>query len=329
MSTHLEDRATLESDLSAKVYGAGQGRGQGVPTQTSGQPCPRLLKRKTRPTAVPPWASLFTWVLALTHELLYCTHARPLHLGVIKITHRCLSPKGWTLLADPCGSRVWVPKRCRNCTPCHQAHKAKTIARIVHGMADQNWFVFVTLTSTPDTTWPRMMTAFTRLVAHLRKTQPTLQYAAVKEEGSLSGMKHLHVIFHSWVWHDFADLQNTWFRLTGAYNVNMKRKPNEAVAAYAAKYVGKGNVDARKVATYSAKWPKLPRDTHWTPVYSRHVAPFPWEQEGEDSEGRIVAHVAETCNHVQSIHPLSEVTSQWLKSLRVPSWLPPPVPLAR
>lgn len=238
---------------------------------------------------------------------------------------RCLWPKGWTLLACKDGTQVWVPKRCRRCTPCRRAYKRKVIAKIIHGLKDENWFSFGTFTSKPDMTWPRMMTAFTRLVAHLRLSQPQLQYVAVKEEGSLHGMKHLHVIFHGWVWHSYADLQATWLRLTGAHDVNIKRKPGEAAAAYAAKYVGKGNVSAIKVVTFSSKWAKLPPQDIWHVVQWESRPGFVPPTTLEDADGALVERYDPKCYHLIEVKDISIATLSWLKSLQAHSWHPPPV----
>lgn len=224
------------------------------------------------------------------------------------------------------GTRAWVPKRCRRCSPCQDATKRKHIARIVHGFEGHNWFVFLTLTSVPSTTWPKLMTGFTRFISHLRRTQPDLQYVAVKEEGSQTGMKHLHIIMHSWEWHSYSDLVATWQRLTGAQGVYIKRLETARVASYAAKYVGKGNIGARKLVTYSKLWPQLPSAHDWAAIRHETLPYYEPPFKLEDSRGRLLEHLGKDCYHVEDVTLPHLETYYWLRSTQGLSWHPPPVP---
>lgn len=194
------------------------------------------------------------------------------------------------------------------------------------GFEGENWFVFLTLTSVPERTWPEIMTGFTRFVEYLRLTQPELQYVAVKEEGKDTGMKHLHIIFRSWIWHNYDDMVAHWKKLTGAHGVYIKRKPTEALAGYAAKYVGKGLISARKAVTYSKLWPKLPVNKAWIPMGHESSTLFEPPAWMEDDSGKLLENVPPQCYHVGEITLLTLHTIAWLKSIQGLYWLPPPVP---
>lgn len=221
-----------------------------------------------------------------------------------------------------------MPRRCRQCPACKRAAKAKHIARIINGFDGQNYFVHLTLTSVPSATWPLIMTGFTRLVSHLRKSQPALQYVAVKEEGADTGMKHLHVIFHSWVWHNYDDIVAHWQRLTGASGVYIKRKPNTMIAGYAAKYVGKGMVNARRIVTYSAHWPKLPKDNTWRVVGYETLPTFTPPTSLEDANGWLLENYPPSCYDVIDVQIMHLETYSWLRSIQVRSWRQHPAPSA-
>jgi|TARA_Y100000310_G_scaffold337751_1_gene425651 hypothetical protein len=106
------------------------------------------------------------------------------------------------------------------------------------------------------------MKAFNRLTREFRKVSPRAEYACVKEEGSETGMRHLHVIIANWNFYPWAKLKALWRKYIGADGVHIKRvvsKLMEKVTSYAAKYVSKNvaQLDQRKIVTYSRDWPSL------------------------------------------------------------------------
>jgi len=177
----------------------------------------------------------------------------------------CSNPKGWYLLVCTHLGQAYKPMRCRHCAGCQEAKRRKAIARIIHGMGEQDYLVFLTLTTVnrePRMTWPDIMKAWSRLVAWLRRTYGPMEYALVKEEGA-GGVRHLHGIVSGWKWVPISDLSREWQRLTGAYRVWIDRVVGrDGVASYVAKYMAKSGLPLRKLLTYSAGWPKLP-PTEW------------------------------------------------------------------
>lgn len=220
-----------------------------------------------------------------------------------------------------------MPKRCRKCPACKQAHRQKQMARISLGLSSSASVAFLTLTSTPDTSWPKIMLAFTRLISYLRRTQPHLQYAAAKDEGVESNMRHLHVALIHWQYHSQADLSAWWERQTGAWNVDIRRVPSTNIPSYLAKYLSKPLIGTRKALTYSAKWPKLPVNKDWYVRTHIEQSEPPGDYIGETPTGGLVRNEAPSCLCLPDVHPVSLGTWLWLGSFRVHSPPPSLVPL--
>jgi len=228
---------------------------------------------------------------------------------------RCLRPKGWTRLECEHGSVIWAPRRCRHCPPCDRAKKAKQIARAVHGTVGHEHVAFVTLTSLPHTTWQDMMSWFPRIIRFLRTYEPTLQYAAYKQEGPLHGMKHLHILVTPLHWVPQADLSKRWEEIAGAWDVNIRRVNSEGVAGYVSAHNLDWSADLRKIVTYSKGWPKLPHDDTWHVTdWTIGDPPIPLPKY-ESSEGHLIEYWAEGCEHVRGPKPLSLETLNWLSSI--------------
>ncbi len=151
-----------------------------------------------------------------------------------------------------------MPRRCRKCSGCARARRGKVIARINHGLTGREDSAMLTLTSRPGTDWKKFMAEWSHLLRFLRKTSPHLEYAACKETGSDSGMKHLHVVLVGFRYTPQAAISKEWCRLTGARVVDIRRLKGSHAAAYVAKYVSKQLDGTRKSVTFSRGWPKLP-----------------------------------------------------------------------
>lgn len=195
----------------------------------------------------------------------------------------CHSPRGWRAIQCPHGSVVWVPNRCRSCPGCLYLRRARIKARIRLGIARSidadgtSSSAMLTLTSRPGTANVTLMSAWNRFRQWLRRRLPDLQYACVKERGSLHGMFHLHIIVIGWTYIHQSELSDAWRRASGAFRVDIRRlygDPN-AAAAYASKYVSKAldhTRDLRKMVTYSRGWPREPR-AGWTLTAWRSEGP--------------------------------------------------------
>ena len=208
-----------------------------------------------------------------------------------------------------------MPKRCRACAGCAQAKRGKTIAKIAGGLTAYAGGAFLTLTSRPDQTWPGLMKEWSHMVRWLRRTSPGLLYAAVKEEGSNSGMKHLHVVLVNMNFTPQAEISAEWARLTGAWIVDIQRIEGSQAAGYVAKYVAKDMGELRKHTTYSRGWPALPKsELHALPVPPAPPygppGPLTWA-----SAGGLIAFLAVGCEHFGQATQLTERQHWWLKSL--------------
>ena len=235
---------------------------------------------------------------------------------------RCKSPSGWTLYQCTHGSRVWLPKRCRHCAGCAQARRNKTIAKIIGGTASASHVAMLTLTSTPETDWKTIMAAWSRMARYLRKRSPFMTYAALKEEGTLNGMKHLHVIMVNFAYTPQTALSQEWRRLVGAHIVDIRRVDGSRAATYVAKYVAKSFADVRKSATYGRGWPKLPPLPRTAQALDSCGPWGPLKFSGVTADSGLVALLAPECSCWGDISPPTEGVHWWLKSLMARSSRP-------
>jgi len=179
--------------------------------------------------------------------------------STVRISRWCVSPRGWVQVHCGHGSALWVPQRCRRCSGCAEAYRARVRARVLAGLeeAQGERCGFLTLTSTPGTSLVEFMKAWNRFRGWLRRRLPGCEYAAVKEFGSSTGMLHLHVVIRGWRYIAQAELSRVWERYSGAFRVDIRAvKDEDGAADYMAKYVAKAvaTVRARKVVTYSRGW---------------------------------------------------------------------------
>ena len=157
-------------------------------------------------------------------------------------------------------------------------------------MEGEKWVSFLTLTSRPGITWPLLMKAWSTFVKVLRRRYGPLGYLAVKEEGTATGMRHLHVLITGAVWLNWPSMSRAWSRLTGAPGVDIRRvntrggKTAYSRALYVCKYIGKGfgqDAPMRKLLTASAGFFKPTVSEHswtvmdWTDAYGGYLKDLP------------------------------------------------------
>ena len=155
------------------------------------------------------------------------------------------------------GTRVYKPLRCRRCEGCIRHKASLQIARLIVALAPATDITFLTLTSLPDTDWKRIMRAWSSFVRWLRVRAPAAQYAAVKEEGPSTGMKHLHVLLIDMPFVPWEDASDAWKRVTGAWNVSIQRVDGAKAIRYITKHTWKAFIPGSKNITFSAHFPKI------------------------------------------------------------------------
>jgi hypothetical protein len=229
---------------------------------------------------------------------------------------RCSSPKGWTLFQCPHGSRVWLPRRCRHCPGCGQSRRNRLIVRLLAGTSTAQTVTLLTLTSVPSSDWPLIMREWSHMVRWLRRASPSITYAAIKEAGTRSGMKHLHVLILNLDYVPQARISAEWARLTGAPIVDVRRVAGDHAAAYVAKYVSKGPASCLKSVTFGRDWPKpepLPR----TARAIDSIGPWgPQKFTAVTSQYGLVANLAPDCTCWGDVNPNCLEAHLWLKSIQ-------------
>lgn len=192
---------------------------------------------------------------------------------------RCTDIKGWSRIVCEHLATYWRPMRCRRCMGCLRWKTNRVISQVLGGLdGEDKWKSFITLTSTPGMEWSSLMRAFQRLVKWLRTTYGNVQYAAVKQEGSLNGMRHLHVLFLGLRWVPYAALSARWRSLTGAWSVDIQRIAGAKVAGYISRYIGQGmGVLLGKAVTFSKGWRRVkpPEKVEYNPDIGK-PHPRPW-----------------------------------------------------
>ena len=175
-------------------------------------------------------------------------------------------------------------------------HQRKLERRIEAGIKAKGGLVaLLTLTSRPGMTVERMMRAWNRYKGWLRRQVPGVQYAAVKEFGTASGMLHLHVVLVGWRRVSQRELSARWERCSGARVVDIRKVEVEdggQAARYVTKYVGKGLAgrDLRQMVSFSRGWVKDAFDKGpWRATGER------WERSGSPAVGRLLATLGAGC----------------------------------
>lgn len=229
---------------------------------------------------------------------------------------RCEFPLSWHLLQCSHGSRVWLPRRCRRCLGCKTARRNRVLARIAGALEGRPGSAMLTLTTAKGAHWKTTMRAWQHMVKWLRKRSPTLEYAACKEEGSSSGMKHLHVILLNLEYTPQPAISARWRELTGAWVVRVERLRSDRAHYYVAKYVSKDLDAARKHVTFSRGFPPLPpNDVRLTRIaetgYTGPSKVALWT----DAPG-IVDKMVPDCTCFGPAHPASMKDLLWLRYLQ-------------
>lgn len=177
----------------------------------------------------------------------------------------------------------------------------------------------LTLTTRPGTNWPEVMRAFQHLVKFLRKTSPELEYAACKEEGSKTGMRHLHVILLNFQFTSQPIISARWRQLTGAHVVRIERLRSDRAHYYVAKYVSKDLDAARKHVTFSRGFPPLPPPEHRLSHVGETSYLGPSKvYEWTDHPG-IVDKLEAGCDCFGEPHPVTMEEHRWLRYLQAHS----------
>ena len=200
----------------------------------------------------------------------------------------CITPKGWRFVECTGGGAWWQVLRCRQCAGCWAWWRARVAGRIaeIAGASQGVYLVTLTTRGTPSggggyhyPAWPVIMRRFASLWKRIRKDWgPGVSYAAVKEQGGRTGMRHLHVVVIAgperpdgmaprpvsrpkgsrtpWETSLAQELASMWEDRIGAWVVDVEEVlpglGGGQVAYYVAKYLAKGEVRfARKLVSYS------------------------------------------------------------------------------
>jgi hypothetical protein len=175
----------------------------------------------------------------------------------------CKYPLGWMSVQCAHGTQAWAPLRCRRCSGCRLARRVKIMRKVGAAIGETRPMALLTLTTTPGTTWPVVMKKWSSMIRALRKLSGSrIEYAACKEEGAESGMKHLHVLLVEWKYVRWSVISELWEGMIGARGVDIRAiKQGEGAVAYITKYLGKWDPEGevKKALTYSSGFPK-PQD---------------------------------------------------------------------
>ena len=116
----------------------------------------------------------------------------------------------------------------------------------------------LTLTSLPGTAWSTITASWHSLATYLRHRYPPIEYAAIKEVGPDTGMRHLHVIISCPHYLPRELIARYWHTSTGAGVIDVRLIDTYKPGHFLAKYLAKQLLVGKKQVTYSRGWPKLP-----------------------------------------------------------------------
>lgn len=234
----------------------------------------------------------------------------------------CLSPKGWLWMKCRHGTDVLVPLKCGHCDPCLERRRAKHIARIIYAVNDWGPGRTLELTSRPRTPWPVVMRAFSNLLRRIRQIAPATQYAAAKEEGPDTGMKHLHVVLINSGYLPQSKLSAWWNHYLGAPVVYIRKITSNNAAYYAAKHVTKEAQRQRNPVTYSRGFPSQPFRQELIPYMRIRRIPDWLSLTHQQGWGMIIGQHAPGCDCFPDAQPIHDGERIWL-DLHSARWLPP------
>lgn len=156
---------------------------------------------------------------------------------------------GWTMRDDACpldgaivfdrttGEIPWIPN-CKNarCQSCSRKVSAQTFALARRALEGVERVRFITLTRAPEG-WEATRQAVRTWLQHLRRKGYRMHVLWVVEEGSETGMKHVHAV----QWGDFvpkAELSASWPH--GFTQIEGARAATNYLAKNVVRYVAKG-----------------------------------------------------------------------------------------
>lgn len=183
------------------------------------------------------------------------------------------SEKAWTLREDACplegfsavdrttGEIAWSATcssaRCYRCSRMVSA-RSFALARRAMGEINDQRVRFVTLTLAPDD-WQDLRRKMRDLAQYLRRRGIEVNWLWVVEEGSKTGMRHVHAV----QWGDFIP----WRDLLGWWGARVQIEASSAAVGYLGKniirYLGKG-LDGDREAIESHMNLNGGRAAHWT-----------------------------------------------------------------
>lgn len=245
----------------------------------------------------------------------------------MRLGDTCETPRGWRLVACSGGGKWWQVLRCRKCSGCWEWWRGRTVARIKEVAAKSEGVYLLTLTSRgrlladgtytwPD--WAVIMRRFASFCKSARLRWKNFSYAAVKEEGTRYGMRHLHVVIVEGptttapllncrrgsgaavrsIWERLLRrwASKAWCDRTGAWVVDVQKVGSVMgggrLARYVAKYLAKGDDRfQRKLVSFSSGWHRTAKSLHrlwlemagerhtWRSGYPTKLSPKGWSGE--------------------------------------------------
>jgi len=140
------------------------------------------------------------------------------------------------------------------------------------------------------------MRSFGNFLHYLKRQNPSLAYAAIKEVGHHTGMKHLHVILINWNYIPQKQLSLLWAHYSKAPIVHIARISSREVYLYVAKYAAKQMPLWKKCVTFSKNWPK----PAWNPpemyVEKADGPPANADQMQELEDGTLIEKIVPGCD---------------------------------
>lgn len=212
------------------------------------------------------------------------------HLDNSSNSTKCTDIKGWCRVSCEHGAVYWRPLRCRKCRGCLAFKTCRITGTIINGMEGAEWTQMVTLTTTPGTKWVSIMLSWQAFIRWARMRWGRFEYAAVKQEGSNTGMKHLHVIMVGGAACQPREVSDYWKGLTGAWNIDVKEITGAEVAGYVSRYVAGGIAQVAKAVTFSRGWLRSGKPQETASPVIRRALDLSWCWVDETRSGVLVEY---------------------------------------